>query len=491
MQYAGEKDRLFRLAVVQGYAKNFDWATETGAPISLVQRWIREFYAPVGPMELPSCPRLVNRYMIGADPEFAFMDEGVYIHAEKIGMNTLLPFGCDMAGRQAELRAEPSRWAVEVLASMTDALRWIPTFHPQANTLKWCAMPVIGLDGCGGHWHIGRKRPNRDLEVKVLDSVTFTLSQTGVYNREKMHERQRVTKFGRPGDVRLQTHGYEYRTAPTWLYSPLGAYIACVANKLAVLFETPLHYGKDIESAKLRILNLFRYYRGLDDDAKLALRAIEVHGFPVAHEDDFKDNWGILRNGKPKKISKHFLPISLQPELTTVIELFNHFNDGTKIPARDPKVTHTPFELKNLYPVEVVAHHFDVPNLAQGLLSRVCQVVVATGHENLIMTGLHLPKSNEIKKKLKEIDKGFRLLHSKHAGTQICITVDRNTTQKREKLNELRAFVSNPNFFPICKGKDALNVDWIEWDKVIENVAKPIPDAPLQGLLLLNVQGTR
>lgn len=493
MQYAGEKDRLFRLAVAQGWKEeDIYWSEETGVPSPLLKRWMRSFYAPVGPLESPSCPRLVNRYMIGADPEFAFLtEEGMYHHAEKIGMNTLLPFGCDMSGRQAELRAEPSRWGIEVLASMTDALRWIPIFYPEADKLKWCAKPVIGNDGCGGHWHMGRKRPHRDIEVRCLDSVTYALGQADVYDKEKMNERQRVTKFGRLGDIRLQTHGYEYRTAPTWLYSPLGAYIACVANKLAVLFETPLQYLKRKEVAKLQILNLFRYYRGLDDDARLALRAIEMHGFPVAHENDFKDNWGVLRNGKPRKINQHFFPISLQSESTTVLELFNHFNEGAKLPAREPKVSHIPFELKELYPVQVQVHHFDVPNLAQGLLSRKCTICVGMGYDSHIISGFQFPRHNEFKKKLSAIDLNFRLIHGKNAGSQLTISVAKQVCQNREKLNELRQLLSNPEFFPACKGERALNVDWTEWDKVVANIEKPAPEEPLHGLLLLNVQGTR
>src|SRR5581483_4609146 len=40
--------------------------------------------------------------------------------------------------------------------------------------------------------------------------------------------------YGMPGDFRLQTHGYEYRTFPSWLDSPALAFISITLAKLCV-----------------------------------------------------------------------------------------------------------------------------------------------------------------------------------------------------------------------------------------------------------------
>src|SRR6266446_1625709 len=167
----------------------------------------------MGITSYPKTPRLCNRFKLGADPEFTFQGkDGSYIYAENLGLTTLTGFGCDMSGRQAEIRAYPSRFALEVVASIADSLRWMGGVENGVTLgLNWQATAFNGKDGCGGHIHFGRRRP-------------------------QLRERQTLTPghYGKAGDIRVTNHGYEYRTPSTPLSSPWLTYFTLVVNKLMV-----------------------------------------------------------------------------------------------------------------------------------------------------------------------------------------------------------------------------------------------------------------
>jgi hypothetical protein len=79
------------------------------------------------------------------------------------------------------------------------------------------------------------------------------------------------------------------------------------------------------EQIKNRLVALLAYYKGLDDDAALALEIWSRHGFPRWGVGDFKSAWGILGGGKiePPKVKigvqPHFVP-SLSEEVVALKE---------------------------------------------------------------------------------------------------------------------------------------------------------------------------
>ncbi len=334
---------------MKGLDETYDFTSLTGVPPYLVKKWMKKFFAVPEAIEFPTAPRLVNHFSLGADPEFAFVDKNQrYIHAEKLGMNTLLPFGCDMAGRQAELRAYSSRFVLEVVASLVDTLRWIPSFYA-TNSLQWLAPAFINRDGCGGHVHFGRKRPTRDAEIDILNSITNLLTKMGVFDIQGTKDRTDLTNFGKLGDFRFQSHGYEYRTFPTWLSSPWVAYLTLVISKLALHFGTPITYVNGKE--KIQLINLLRLYRYLDDDAAIALKAWSLWGTPQYNAMCFKTRWGVYDGPvysalNKKNIQEYYFPSSLKPEEATIRELLYLFLTGTPLKLRDPQPTWEPFQLK-------------------------------------------------------------------------------------------------------------------------------------------------
>lgn len=470
MEFADEKRRLYHLAVEQGLDNAHDFSQYTCAPKYLVNKWVKHFFRPPEPMEFPKVPKLVNKFPLGADPEFAFLDSGGrYCHAETLGMNTILPFGCDMAGRQAELRAHSSRFALEVVASLVDALRWIPQFYP-TTALQWVAMPYVANDGCGGHVHFGRKRPNRQQEVDILNKAMFLLVHTGTLDNSA---RQQNTKFGRFSDIRLQSHGYEFRSFPTWMYSPWGAYFVLVISKLM------LHHGvafKPIpEKAKWQLVNLLRLYRSIDDDAAIVLAAWHKLSPPVADETCFRARWGVeqQKEGIPlKPMNSLYFPLSLKPEPRTCVELFESLTAGLPLQKRAPVPMWEPFQLgRDFQSVRVQPHVFEIPNIAQGLVSKYYTVRIEFSNQpNTLVFSGSIARLDEIaiRHAFSSLDVRLIFVEGNNRSLYLEIAVPKSITEERESVKQVRRILADTQLFPICKGEDIYIADWVKWDSPLD-----------------------
>ncbi len=164
--------------------------------------------------------------LIGADPEFLLLSkQGKVVSAARYlegGHGT----GCDAAvvgGRVmypvAELRPAPAS-APDQLAAHIRKLLIQANTRISDHSLRWAAggMPVTGF-ALGGHIHMSGPRLTSRL-LHQLDSyiaLPFAMIETA-------GDHARRPRYGTLGDFRLQPHGgFEYRTLPSWLVSPLAA----------------------------------------------------------------------------------------------------------------------------------------------------------------------------------------------------------------------------------------------------------------------------
>jgi hypothetical protein len=319
-------------------------------PIPIRERWQRKFLSPIAP-RLQESPRLINRFMLGADPEFIFVgtykgqygekDQDYRIDASSVGLKTGLAFGADQNGRLIELRPKPDRFALKVLASIWSELKWLALLHPETMKHSWqCGAFLLG-DGIGGHIHFGRKRPNRSEEIRALDQVGRLLYSLGSFPTDQWDRRkegdERGQRYGLYGDFRSQIHGYEYRTLPSWLDDPWLAYLCMVLTKLAI-FNPKLvkDWGKSPEHVK----HILAYYKGLDDDAAIAFKALENRGIPKHQGKDFKARWGIGFKEFPKGIT--VIPGSIEPTSSETSELFDFLVSNTPLEAKEVQPTWAP-----------------------------------------------------------------------------------------------------------------------------------------------------
>ncbi|CAH1195136.1 hypothetical protein PAECIP111893_00620 [Paenibacillus plantiphilus] len=163
---------------------------------------------------------------IGADPEFLLLSEEGKVVSAATYLEGGYGTGCDavvIGGRimypVAELRPAPAGSPDELAANIRRLL-------VQANTrirdrrLRWAAgaMPVAGF-ALGGHIHLSGV-PLTGRLLRQLDSYAALLLAL----IETPSEGARRPRFGTLGDCRMQPHGgFEYRTLPSWLLSPLAA----------------------------------------------------------------------------------------------------------------------------------------------------------------------------------------------------------------------------------------------------------------------------
>ncbi len=180
--------------------------------------------------------------MLGMDPEFILYDAelGKTVSASKY-LPKDGPVGCDavwirssgnrldeegleqtvtmnspiypLVELRPEPREEPRELIIQLMRTMQMAARSIPDRH-----LRWLAggMPMPGL-AIGGHIHFSGLWLNAQL-LRVLDNyIALPLAII-----EANTSARRRPRYGVLGDFRVQPHhGFEYRTLPSWLVSPV------------------------------------------------------------------------------------------------------------------------------------------------------------------------------------------------------------------------------------------------------------------------------
>jgi Phage phiEco32-like COOH.NH2 ligase-type 2 len=470
MIFAQERARLLELVINYNVKRDefveFAKKQSVAAPDMLLQKWCDNFYN-IKPVAFSTKPRLINRFCVGADPEFVFLREGRYDNSANYGMTTLEAFGSDMTGRQAELRAYPSRSVLEVVASLLDTFRHMSVACPATLTAKWCAIAQLGNDGCGGHVHIGRKKPDMNKTISSLDELSNLLINLDVVDKVGSKVRKELTKYGKNGDIRIQPHGFEYRTMPTWLDSPWSAFLTLTLSKLAIL-----HNLSDVKSPKTSIRaieNLLRTYANVDDDANIALQCFMRIGLPECSRVDFKGNWGITIPPSIPKFdrAKFYFPPIICPSLETCQQLFNYLIKGHSIGGfPTPKATWKPFLLDDkTHKISVPPHIPGLPEIAMGLLARGIQISIATTVSSYLE--IVAPPSLNLERGLitqVAMKLGLRIvfhaasLKVEHLSIHIPTNIAQDYVVDTAKVDAIRSFLTKFGLFPIAKYEEIESV---------------------------------
>lgn len=393
MIFRDEKRRLFQ-ALINNHIVESDFDSTTkylrvAVPERVLAKWKKQFYSSLPIRALPDAPRLINHFTMGADPEYVMIGSSCnYIYASSLSLNTMEAFGCDLSGRQMELRVAPSRFVLNIVASILETLRWQIVKYPKTLSYTWKAIGFMDNDGCGGHVHFARKNKNRPQELKSLNSMSEYL--TNFRFLPGAIDRIRGSRYGRGSDVRNTSYGYEYRTLSTWLNTPFSAYISMVAAKLAIYHDWS-KMAKGTPSMALE--NLFSAYQYIDDDAAIALQAIRVRKSKLTFQEiyamqDMRWSWGLIKVGD--KIdsrqtglnSNLFIPPIIEASHSTQEEIFQHLiTDQPLSSVSKPCETWTPTKLQeDEYPLSVQPHEAGLSEVAQGLISKEIKVIVGTGN---------------------------------------------------------------------------------------------------------------
>ena len=337
--------QVFRSMAVRGLSEKNLVLAMSGVPSSKVKRWLKEFLAPRRVSLLPKEHRLVNHFKIGADPEFALFDgsrEGPQelntewsalhrpINVAEWGYKPDTAWGADMGGRVMEIRAAPSRSILEVVTSIWSSLAWFYRTELRSRQVIWKAGAVAGRDGMGGHIHFGRLRGRRACEVAALDMTTAIFRAIGTFDDREFQHRRAQSGYGMPGDTRNQPHGYEYRTFPSWLDTPKAAFVTMTFSKLLV--HNPdllIQIDTDLGAGRIRaseiLVRILAYYKGLDDDARLAHALLTDSKTLEYQKADFKRSWGLADNRELSHLTViNRIPPVVVPTRSEVLTMFRY-----------------------------------------------------------------------------------------------------------------------------------------------------------------------
>ncbi|MFC4809485.1 putative amidoligase domain-containing protein [Paenibacillus sp. GCM10023250] len=184
--------------------------------------------------------------LLGADPEFLLLSAAGKVVSAARYLSDGHGAGCDavVVGGEvrypvAELRPAPSPTPEGLARNVRRLLRQAARRIPDRPPLRWAAggMPAAGFS-LGGHLHLSGV-PLTGRLLRQLDScVAFPLAMV-----ESPAEQARRPRYGALGDFRLQPHGgFEYRTPPSWLVSPLAAKAAFALALLCARETAALSY---------------------------------------------------------------------------------------------------------------------------------------------------------------------------------------------------------------------------------------------------------
>ncbi len=322
-------------------------------PDERIAKWLRTLLKAPAIESFPTEWKHVNRFTVGADPEFVFVDAGGRrVDAGALEFRQGRAFGADNNGRLAEIRPQPDRSTLVVTASIMSTLRWMALVMPVTRELEWRAGAFQFNDGLGGHVHFGRKSPlaggerqaipeGRTVhEVSALDTLNSLLTQAGIYPLEEVRRRINGDAhgqiYGRNGDVRAQNYGYEYRTFPSWLDNPWSAFFTMTLAKLAVHKPELLQRMAVDDRAKNKVANLLAYYKGTDDDAALAYRTFLRIGLPQHYGGDFKKRWG-AEYPMTAKTAVQVVPGAIRASEDEIKDMFHHLATGSNLATRIPE----------------------------------------------------------------------------------------------------------------------------------------------------------
>jgi hypothetical protein len=168
-------------------------------------------------------------FTMGADPEFLCVDGRSLVESAAY-TNTQNELGCDANGVLFEVRPGPSTDPIEIVGNIHDIMaRWM-TANKDFVKFKWLAGSHYADQNIGGHIHFDikpAKIPTAEI-ANVLDNYVGAI--TMLLESRNQGLRRRQGQYGRMGDTRPQTWGFEYRTCASWLTSP---YVAAGVLSLA------------------------------------------------------------------------------------------------------------------------------------------------------------------------------------------------------------------------------------------------------------------
>ncbi len=248
-----------------------------------------------------SSSAFINRFLVGADPEFFLLDGETHVHVVSRPSKRV---GYDHGGRVVELRPKPSISTYVLLKNIRQLLQ--SKSLDQYRKYTWRGGAYHGAEAIGGHVHfdipIIVDRSKGDV-VDALDQTTRVLELLDILPRDESKERRDKSGYGKfgafkagDGEERKEAGDphMEYRTPASWLFSPQVAFCTLTALKLAAARPRST-LGALKNTSGFRDLKAFiEAFRGRDDDAARLYDKLLSGGIASVQasvDEDFKPKW--------------------------------------------------------------------------------------------------------------------------------------------------------------------------------------------------------
>ena len=243
------------------------------------------FKPPVIPKEDPEM-KLINRFLVGCDPEFVVLDPS----GKHMNMKTTFGYrglvGYDHDGDVLEVRPLPAKSIATLMKHIRDVLK-VARFPGKlrAGAAFNTGERVIGL---GGHVHldVSCRNPLLQKQVYALDLFTRILVSRDILPKQEFALRQERSGYGKYGDVRKANDAdrIEYRTMASWLYSPITAFVCLTGAKLAA--AQPDAVTEALLRPKGKLTKMFGRFANEDTDAARVTELILENGVKLQRDPD-------------------------------------------------------------------------------------------------------------------------------------------------------------------------------------------------------------
>ena len=276
-----------------------------------LQRWLGELQRPT---VLGGYGRLINRFKLSTTVEFSSPDVALDVRGN--GFIRMC-----YKQRNAELESAKARGVVEVVASFAEGLAWAQrrTAHGRLFATERCEMRV------------GRFGNSRLDKLPGVEKVRELLLKAGVV----LEGKNQPALSGGGG-----REGFWFRCGVNWGYSPVAMFLSLTAFKLAML-EPGLVPSAD-GSPTVKLLRFYGWYKGLDDDARLA-HGIVARGLHLDKDRklDLISGWPVATTAAPMVSWPSYVGYLKEPareSVTVILELLQGKAPELKIST--PTVAH-------------------------------------------------------------------------------------------------------------------------------------------------------
>jgi hypothetical protein len=211
--------------------------------------------------------KLLNTFLLGADPEVVVLDPPTLVNGQKSIKNALSDahfFGWDHNGFVLEPHPAPCFSARGLMANMKKSLDVIshrlPSYRLRAGAHY--SDPDTRSVTLGGHVHLDIPILTRN-QIDAMDVLTESLEHLDILPKNECLTRFRAGTYGRKSDIRAERGRVEYRSMCSWLFSRKTSMLCVTGIKLAAVAPQTLKKMTSISELK----GWIEGFKGTDDDA--------------------------------------------------------------------------------------------------------------------------------------------------------------------------------------------------------------------------------